>query len=76
MGATLRKSHPSGPNKTPHMEVLPLSGCREGGVSYEEIADVLGGISLTAVKSIIFRGRAVLKNRLKPYLRSGEWQKK
>ena len=45
-------------------------------MSYEEIADVLGGISLTAVKSIIFRGRAVLKNRLKPYLKSGEWQKK
>jgi len=28
------------------------------------------------VKSIIFRGRAVLKTRLKPYLKSGEWQKK
>ena len=50
--------------------------CREGGVSYEEIADVMGGISLTAVKSIIFRGRSVLKSRLKPYLKSGEWQKK
>jgi len=37
---------------------------------------VLGGISLTAVKSIIFRGRAELKKRLKPYLKSGDWQKK
>jgi|TARA_Y100001001_G_scaffold150260_1_gene160746 RNA polymerase sigma-70 factor (ECF subfamily) len=60
----------------PEKQRTALLLCREGGVSYEEIAEVLGGISLTAVKSIIFRGRAVLKNRLKPYLKSGEWQKK
>lgn len=46
--------------------------CREGELSYEEIAEVLG-TSLQATKSIIFRGREYLKARLKPYLRSGEW---
>lgn len=46
--------------------------CREGELSYEEIAEVLG-TSLQATKSIIFRGREYLKSRLKPYLRSGEW---
>ena len=60
----------------PEKQRTALLLCREGGVSYEEIAEILGGISLTAVKSIIFRGRAVLKARLKPYLESGEWQKK
>ena len=60
----------------PEKQRTALLLCREGGVSYEEIAEVLGGISLTAVKSIIFRGRAVLKARLKPYLKSGDWQKK
>ena len=60
----------------PEKQRTALLLCREGGVSYEEIADVMGGISLTAVKSIIFRGRSVLKSRLKPYLKSGVWQKK
>ncbi len=60
----------------PEKQRTALLLCREGGVSYEEIAGVLGGLSLTAVKSIIFRGRAELKKRLKPYLKSGEWQKK
>lgn len=46
--------------------------CREGELSYEEIADLLG-TSLQATKSLIHRGREVLKARLKPYLRSGTW---
>ncbi len=46
--------------------------CRRDEVSYEEIADVLG-CSLSATKSIIHRGRETLKEKLKPYLRSGEW---
>lgn len=46
--------------------------CREGELSYEEIAEVLG-TSLQATKSIIFRGREYLKSRLKPYLHSGDW---
>lgn len=46
--------------------------CRKDDVSYEEIAKVLG-CSLSATKSIIFRGREALKEKLKPYLQSGEW---
>jgi RNA polymerase sigma-70 factor (ECF subfamily) len=46
--------------------------CREGDLSYEEIAEVLE-TSLQATKSLIHRGREVLKARLKPYLRSGTW---
>jgi RNA polymerase sigma-70 factor (ECF subfamily) len=45
---------------------------REQDLSYEDIATVLG-CSLTAVKSLIHRGRETLKRRLKPYLRTGEW---
>jgi RNA polymerase sigma-70 factor (ECF subfamily) len=46
--------------------------CRQDELSYEEIAAVLG-CSLSATKSVIFRGRETLKQRLKPYLRSGDW---
>ena len=46
---------------------------REDEMSYEEIARILG-CSLSATKSLIHRGREVLKQRLKPYLRSGQWQ--
>lgn len=41
-------------------------------LAYEDIAEVLG-CSLSAVKSLIHRARETLKVRLKPYLRSGEW---
>ncbi|MGB9604121.1 MAG: RNA polymerase sigma factor [Verrucomicrobiia bacterium] len=44
-------------------------------MSYEEIAKVLG-CSVSATKSIIHRGRETLKQLLKPYLKSGEWQEK
>jgi RNA polymerase sigma-70 factor (ECF subfamily) len=47
--------------------------CRKDEVSYEEIADILG-CSLSATKSIIFRGRETLKEKLKPYLQSGDWE--
>jgi RNA polymerase sigma-70 factor (ECF subfamily) len=47
--------------------------CRQDEVSYEEIADILG-CSLSATKSIIFRGREALKEKLKPYLQTGEWE--
>lgn len=46
--------------------------CREGELSYEEIAAVLE-TSVQATKSLIHRGREVLKARLKPYLTSGSW---
>lgn len=48
---------------------------REAEMSYEEIAATLG-CSLAATKSLIHRGREVLKQRLKPYLRSGAWKER
>lgn len=46
--------------------------CQQEELSYDEIAAVLG-CSLSATKSLIFRGRETLKQRLKAYLRTGEW---
>ena len=46
--------------------------CRQDELSYEEIAEVLD-CSLSATKSLIHRGRETLKEKLKPYLQSGEW---
>ena len=46
--------------------------CRQDELSYEEIADILG-CSLSATKSVIHRGRETLKEKLKPYLRTGDW---
>ncbi len=47
--------------------------CRQDELSYEEIAEVLD-CSLSATKSLIHRGRETLKEKLKPYLQSGEWE--
>jgi len=47
--------------------------CRQEELSYEEIGEVLG-CSLSATKSLIHRGRETLKEKLKPYLRSGHWK--
>ena len=47
--------------------------CRQEELSYEDIAEVLG-CSLSAAKSLIFRGRETLKERLKPYLKTGLWE--
>jgi RNA polymerase sigma-70 factor, ECF subfamily len=46
--------------------------CRQDELSYEDIAKVLG-CSVSATKSIIHRGRETLKQKLKPYLRTGTW---
>ncbi len=46
--------------------------CRQEELSYEEIAKILG-CSLSATKSLIHRGRETLKEKLKPYLKTGEW---
>ena len=46
--------------------------CRQDELSYEDIAEVIG-CSLSATKSLIHRGRETLKEKLKPYLRSGAW---
>jgi RNA polymerase sigma-70 factor (ECF subfamily) len=47
--------------------------CRQDELSYEDIAKVLQ-CSLSATKSLIHRGRETLKQKLKPYLRSGAWR--
>lgn len=49
--------------------------CRQDDLSYEDIGRVLG-CSLSATKSLIHRGRETLKQRLKPYLRTGAWRQK
>ena len=41
-------------------------------MAYEDIAGVLG-VSLSATKSLIHRARETVKQRLKPYLQTGEW---
>jgi RNA polymerase sigma-70 factor (ECF subfamily) len=46
--------------------------CRQGDLSYEEIAEVVGA-TLSATKSLIHRARETLKQKLKPYLRTGQW---
>jgi len=46
--------------------------CRQDELSYEEIAAVLD-CSLSATKSLIHRGRETLKEKLKPYLKTGDW---
>jgi RNA polymerase sigma-70 factor (ECF subfamily) len=46
--------------------------CRQEELSYEEIAKILA-CSLSATKSLIHRGRETLKEKLKPYLKTGEW---
>ncbi len=48
--------------------------CQQDEVSYEEIAEILD-CSLSATKSLIHRGRETLKEKLKPYLQTGEWTK-
>jgi len=47
--------------------------CRQDELSYEEIDEVLG-CSLSATKSLIHRARETLKEKLKPYLRTGVWR--
>ncbi len=47
--------------------------CRRDDMSYEDIAAVVG-CSLSATKSLIHRGRETLKEKLKLYLRTGEWR--
>lgn len=47
--------------------------CRQDELSYEDIAGVLG-CSVSATKSLIHRGRETLKQKLKPYLRTGAWR--
>jgi RNA polymerase sigma-70 factor (ECF subfamily) len=57
----------------PEIQCTAILLCRRDDLSYEDIAKVLG-CSLSATKSLIHRGRETLKQKLKPYLRTGEWQ--
>lgn len=57
----------------PEKQRLAIALCQENELSYEEIAKVLG-CSLSATKSLIHRGRETLKEKLKPYLRTGAWE--
>ena len=57
----------------PENQRVAILLCRQDELSYEEIAKVLG-CSLSATKSLIHRGRETLKQKLKPYLRTGPWQ--
>jgi RNA polymerase sigma-70 factor (ECF subfamily) len=56
----------------PENQRLAIVLCRQEELSYDDIATVLG-CSLSATKSLIHRGRETLKQKLKPYLRSGVW---
>jgi RNA polymerase sigma-70 factor, ECF subfamily len=58
----------------PEVQRSALLLCRRDDLSYEEIAKILG-CSLSATKSLIHRGRETLKQKLKPYLRTGQWRK-
>jgi RNA polymerase sigma-70 factor (ECF subfamily) len=57
----------------PENQRTALLLCRQDELSYEEIAEVLD-CSLSATKSLIHRGRETLKQKLKPYLRTGAWK--
>jgi RNA polymerase sigma-70 factor (ECF subfamily) len=57
----------------PEKQRTALLMCRHEEFSYEQIAAVIG-CSLSATKSLIHRARETLKERLKPYLRSGAWR--
>jgi RNA polymerase sigma-70 factor (ECF subfamily) len=56
----------------PENQRLAILLCRQEELSYEEIAAILD-CSLAATKSLIHRGRETLKEKLKPYLQTGEW---
>ena len=58
----------------PENQRLAIVLCRQDELSYEDIAAILG-CSLSATKSLIHRGRETLKQKLKPYLRTGVWEK-
>jgi RNA polymerase sigma-70 factor (ECF subfamily) len=58
----------------PENQRTAIQLCQGDELSYEDIANVLG-CTLSATKSLIHRGRETLKQKLKPYLRSGSWSK-
>jgi RNA polymerase sigma-70 factor (ECF subfamily) len=59
----------------PEKQRTAILMCRGDEFSYEDIAQVLD-CSVSATKSLIHRGRETLKQRLKPYLKTGAWKEK
>jgi len=59
-------------NELPEKQRLGILLCRQDELSYEEIARILE-CSVSATKSLIHRGRETLKQKLKPYLQTGQW---
>ena len=59
-------------SELPENQRTALLLCRQGELSYEQIAQVVG-TSLSATKSLIHRARETLKHKLKPYLKTGKW---
>ena len=57
----------------PEKQRTAILMCRGDEFSYEDIAKVLE-CSVSATKSLIHRGRETLKQKLKPYLKSGVWK--
>ena len=58
----------------PENQRMAMVLCRQDELSYEQIAEVLE-CSLPATKSLIHRARETLKEKLKPYLKTGAWNK-
>lgn len=59
-------------NELPENQRTAILLCQQEDLAYEDIAKVLD-CSLSATKSLIHRGRETLRQRLKTYLRSGQW---
>lgn len=59
----------------PEKQRTAILMCRGDEFSYEDIAEVLE-CSVSATKSLIHRGRETLKQKLKPYLKTGAWKEK
>ena len=60
-------------NDLPENQRTAILLYQEQEKSYDEIAEILG-TSLSATKSLIHRARETLKQRLKPYLKTGAWK--
>ena len=56
----------------PEKQRLAILLCRQDELSYEQIAQIVG-CTVSATKSLIHRGRETLKQQLKPYLQTGQW---
>ena len=59
----------------PESQRTALMLCCDKDLSYQDISSVIG-CSLSATKSLIHRARETLKEKLKPYLKTGVWVEK